>query len=223
MKNYGNTGQAVTCVNEPTFEGFVTKSGRTIEDDLARARAPFVSPIKLQPLTPAAERALISGSTPTRRSPATPRPARRKPAQPARLPAPAPAKPSTTPRPSLGTTVERPLAGGGQTKGKQAPKASRGLTRTRVLLAHGQGLPNRQIADQIGVTVQTVAFHLRNAGLTAHAAPRRPRQDTVKRQRVVLAEFVLARMGWDDGVMRRVAAAYSDHPDYRPEWRFHAL
>jgi hypothetical protein len=119
MKIYGNAGQAITCENEQTFAGFATRSERDIVADLER-RHTVTSPIKLAPLDPKAEKALIS-----RR----PKQAPRKPERPAKLPAPRKRTRATTPT-AQRQKVARPASGDGQpTKRRRAPqKPSAGST-----------------------------------------------------------------------------------------------
>lgn len=80
VKIYGNAGQAVTRVNDPEFTGFKTKSGRTMEDDLARARKPVVSPIQLvgdgkpAPAPEPAAKRMAREAAPAARPPAPARP-----------------------------------------------------------------------------------------------------------------------------------------------------
>lgn len=147
MKTYGNAGQAITAVNEHTFEGFATRSGRDIFADIERAHAAtqIHSPIKLAPLDPAAERALISEGRRERQQagPARSR-APRKPAKPARLPAPGSRIPAQRP--------DRPPATPGPSR------ARRGQTnpgRDQVLAAHGDGLTITEICTGLEVSDPT--------------------------------------------------------------------
>lgn len=137
MKTEGNGGNAVTRVNDVPFQGFTTRSGRTLEDDLARARKPFVSPIRLAPQSP--------GSSPTPSASSAPRQHRRKPATPARLPAPRAAKPATTPD-GHRAPVTRPRPGGGQSPNHEA-----------MFLAYCEGHSISHVAEMFGTSWTTVS------------------------------------------------------------------
>lgn len=170
MKNYGNTGQAVTRVNDPGFEGFATKSGRDIHSDLERARRPIQSPIRLQPLEPAAERALIAESqAPKPRAP-------RKPAKPARLPAPRPVKPPE-PAPDQRPPSDAAAGGGGQTKGRRDIAAE-------VAHAYEHGLFRNAgwIASHLRISRQTAEKHMRQLGLVEGDRPPSLRQPKTGRK-----------------------------------------
>lgn len=162
MRSEGNTGQAITSTNDTPFHGFATTSGRDILSDLERARRKH-SPIKLAPLAPAAERALISEGRRERKQagPARSR-APRKPAKPARLPAPGPRIPAQRP--------VRPPATPGPSRARRGQTSN--PVRDQVLAAHQAGLTVTEIRIELEVSDPTVRRHLRDAGLTPHRKSR---------------------------------------------------
>jgi hypothetical protein len=156
MKIYGNAGQAITCENEQTFAGFATRSERDIVADLER-RHTVTSPIKLAPLDPKAEKALIS-----RR----PKQAPRKPERPAKLPAPRKRTRATTPT-AQRQKVARPASGDGQpTKRRRAPQKRWIAVDLELLISRyrdGQSAP--QLATQFGIAPARVRRLLDQAGI----------------------------------------------------------
>lgn len=173
MRSEGTGGAAVSRVNDPEFVMFATKSGRDIHSDLERAHRPVVSPIKLKPLTAAEEAALYSehggnGRRPSAARPTTPR----KPAPPARLPAPGPG-PSTVEAVGPSAPPPRAQAGRGQTTRKPRSR----FDHDQVVDLYVEGYSPNQISRKIGCTRQTVVNILDARGI-ARRAYTTPKTDT---------------------------------------------
>lgn len=196
MRVEGTGGAAVSRVNDPEFAMFATKSGRDIHDDLARAHAPVVSPIKLQPLTKAEEAALYSGT----RAPGT-APSRaaakartpRKPAPPARLPAPGPGPVTVE---AVGPSAPPPAdqAGRGQTTLRYRSRPQH-FDHAAVLAAYLAGARKAAVARQFGCSQQTVLNIIRAAGNPPQNLPAVKAPDHVPQPVVTGPEPDLAAAG----------------------------